>query len=77
MICSRETKTILRSIQRKLNNPLVVNLTEEHCNIYRDISNFTRAKLPVLYGRFDEAVVDKVGNAITEKADGKITFHSA
>jgi hypothetical protein len=49
----------------------VVNLTEEHRKVSQDIAKFTRAKLPVLYDRFDEAVIEKVGDAITDKADGE------
>jgi len=71
LICSRETTTILGSIKQRLNNLLVVNLTEEHHNVSQDIAKFTKAKLPILYGRFDETVIEEIGDAITEKADGE------
>jgi hypothetical protein len=71
LICSRETTSILRSIKKKLSNLLIVNLTEEHHHVSQDIAKFTKAKLPVLHDRFNEAVIEEVGDAITEKADGE------
>jgi hypothetical protein len=71
LICSRETTSILRSIKKKLSNLLVVNLTEEHHNVSQDIAKFTKAKLPVLHDRFNEAVIEEVGGVITEKANGE------
>jgi hypothetical protein len=71
LICSRETTAILRSIKRKVNSPLVINLTEEHHDISQDIAKFTKNKLPILHDRFDEAVIEELGNSITEKADGE------
>jgi hypothetical protein len=73
MICSRETQIILRAIKKRLSTALVVNLTDEHQNISRDIVRFTNAKLSDLYDRFDEIVIKHIGVAITEKADGMIS----
>jgi hypothetical protein len=74
MICSRETKDILRYIRKKMNNLLVVSLSEEVNKVSGDIAKFTRANLLELRDRFDDGEVDKVGDNIAEKADGESSF---
>jgi hypothetical protein len=53
---------------------LRVDLTEEHYSVSQDIAKFTKAKLPVLLDRFNEAVIEEVGDLITNKADGEHSF---
>jgi hypothetical protein len=74
LICSRETTSTLRSIKKKWSNLLIVDLTEEYYSVSQDIARFTKAKLPVLLDRFNEAVIEEVGDLITKKADGEHPF---
>ncbi|KAL9113800.1 MAG: hypothetical protein Q9227_002246, partial [Pyrenula ochraceoflavens] len=70
MLCSRETKDLVRDVPRKLKKPMIVSLSGEHEKISADIARFTRASLMELRGRFEDADVDKVGDTIVQKADG-------
>lgn len=71
MLCSRETRDLVRDIPRKLHKPMVVSLSEEHKRISEDIALFTRASLAELRGRFMEFEVNQIGNKIVQKADGE------
>jgi hypothetical protein len=72
MLCSRETRDLVRDIPRKLNKPMVVSLSEEHKKISEDIALFTHASLAELRGRFADVEVDQVGDRIVQKADGEL-----
>jgi hypothetical protein len=72
LICSRETKDLLRDVSRKLNQALTISLSQERRRITKDIATFARASLAELRGRFDDAEVDQIGERIVQKADGKV-----
>lgn len=71
MLCSRETRDLIRDIPRKLRRPIVVSLSEEHQRISEDIALFTHASLAELRGRFVEVEVNQIGKKIVQKADGE------
>jgi hypothetical protein len=70
MICSRETKELLRSVSRRFQKPLVINLSEESKKVDGDIASYTRTRLEDLRHRFGDAEVDSIGERIVSKADG-------
>ncbi|KAL9622931.1 MAG: hypothetical protein Q9160_002649 [Pyrenula sp. 1 TL-2023] len=70
MLCSRETRDLVREIPKKLHKPMVVSLSEESERISEDIALFTHASLAELRGRFMEFEVNQIGSKIVQKADG-------
>ncbi|KAF0325303.1 hypothetical protein GQ607_007337 [Colletotrichum asianum] len=73
LICSRETQPILREIKKKWKQPAVINLTKEHeyALMSEDISRFAQVRLRALSEDFDQPVLDKILESLTNKADSE------
>ena len=67
LVCSRDTK----NIARKLSKVPQISLTSEDRYVSQDIASFTKTSLAELKDRFKESVVEEIGNAVVEKADGR------
>ena len=67
LVCSRDTK----DIARKLNKAPQVSLTMEDRHVSQDIASFTKHSLTELKDRFDDTIVEEIGNAVVRKAGGK------
>ena len=67
LVCSRDTK----DIARKLNKAPQISLTSEDRHVSQDIASFTKNSLAELKDRFDDTVVEEIGNAVVKKAEGK------
>ena len=68
MICSRETKEMLRSMPRRFQRLSTINLSDESGKVNRDIVLYTAAQLEDLRIRFGHEEVDLVGQRIVAKA---------
>jgi NACHT domain len=71
LICSRETKDILR----KLHNIPQVFLSHEQDDMSKDIAKFTESSLAELFERFPPEVVNEVCGEVVQKADGELFDH--
>lgn len=67
LVCSRDTK----DIARKLNKAPQISLTSEDRYVSQDITSFTKHSLTELKDRFDDTIVEELGNAVVRKAGGK------
>ena len=67
LVCSRETREIIRKIGRNVQ----ISLGDEDQFVSRDIATFTRNSLSELRDRFDDDVVEAVGDKVVQKADGE------
>ena len=67
LVCSRDT----RDIARKLNKAPQISLTSEDRHVSQDIASFTKNSLAELKDRFDDTIVEEIGNAVVKKAEGK------
>ena len=66
LVCSRDTK----DIARKMNKVPQISLTSENQHVSQDIAAFTKKSLADLKDRFDDGVVEEIGSAVVEKAEG-------
>ena len=67
LICSRETKEILRILRKA---PQVF-LTKEKAKVSKDIAIFTKDGLSLLRDRFEATVIEEVEQDVVNKADGE------
>jgi hypothetical protein len=66
LVCSRETREIIR----KIGQHVQISLSDENQSVSRDIASFTRSSLSELRSRFDDEVVEAIGRDVVQKADG-------
>lgn len=67
LVCSRET----REITRKIGQNVQISLSDEDQFVSRDIAIFTRNSLSELRDRFNDDVVEAVGDNVVQKANGE------
>lgn len=67
LVCFKDTK----DIARKLNKAPQISLTIEDRHVSQDIASFTKHSLTELKDRFDDVIVEEVGNAVVRKAGGE------
>jgi hypothetical protein len=67
LVCSRETREITRKIGRNVQ----ISLSDEDQFVSRDIAIFTRNSLSELRDRFNDDVVEAVGDDVVQKANGE------
>lgn len=70
LVCSRDTK----DIARKLSKAPQISLTSEDRYVSQDIASFTKHSLVELKDRFDDTIVEEIGNAVVRKAGGKMNL---
>jgi hypothetical protein len=58
MLCSKETRDLIRDILRKMNKPIVVFLSEKYKRISKNIALFTYASLAKFRDRFADVKID-------------------